>query len=587
MEAGEEMSVMIEYITEIGFDAIKDKIIDQKDALVVRNIIKDYLQRQEKMNFNCTKEEEVDFEGLANYIRCDLITDVQKRFWGNSKERGEAYRNVIAKAARYAKEETRISERRAKHIVSQAMNILADFYRKRINRDLLFIASEIEDTIIEATASQQNDTKGVLSKEFDCLTNAVENNSLLSVDKNLALIESGQINEVEKGISSFMNAISSKHDLFPHYGFRMGTKNKLLSFPLTEDATVLFPPRFDIEVSSVLLGDKKISTIDENLFKQSFMHQIPIYLDVVSAKKYLGDFLDPIQREANEMVGKHMTMKPPEFPEAFPCKVIIGDDVIVDYLLLRTKELRDDGAIVVTNDEQKDFNFGITLIFFPEFQKLEFTVSPSNPTNMESLVYRKFMKRALSGEKVNLKVLSNNENLVEGTLDNGLFEALEEEIVFLEKIVEIEKYFNVQINIPDEITIDDHKIINFLCDLLHGSYTGHWDCFEFKFNVTDEIKKRISELTEDNYFLECSCEMEILLFDHIFHLPILRQIKSAKVKDLERLKAKAEVLDIDDEIKISYISADKSGRGTYVDVIGSKEEEIKLLDNENVIALKT
>ena len=581
------MNVMIEYIAEIGFDAIKDKIVDQKYAIVVRNKIKDYLQRQEKMNFNCTKEEEVDFEGLANYIRCDMITDVQKRFWGSRKERGEAHSNIITKAACYAKEGTRISESRAKYIVSQAMRILAAFYRKKISRDLLFMASEIEDTIIEATASQQNATKEVLSEKIDYLTNAVENNALLSVDKSLTLIESGQIAQVEKGLSSFMDAISSKHDLFPHYGFRMSTENQLISFPLTEYATSQYPPRFDISVSSVYLGDEKISTIDENLFSRSYMHQIPIYLDVISAKKYLGDFLDPIQSEANDMVGRHMTMIPPEFPEAFPCKVIIGDDVIVDYLLLRTKELQDDGAIVVTNDEQKDFNFGITLIFFPEFQKLEFTVSPSNPTNMESLVFCKFMRRVFSGEKVILKVLSSNKDLVEGTLDNGHMEALEEEIEFLEKIVEIEKYFNVQIDIPDEITIDDHKIINYLCDLLHDQYTGHWDCFEFKFNVTDEIKKRISELTEDNYFLECSCEMEILLFDQIFHLPILRQIKSAKVKDLERFKAKAEVLDIDDEIKISYISADKSGRGTYVDVICSKEEESKLLDNENVIALKT
>lgn len=580
METGKDMNVVIEYIAEIGFDAVKNKINNQKDEIIVRNRIKDYLQRQEKLNFNCTRVEEIDFEGLANYIRCDLITDVQKRFWGNSKERGEARSNILEKAVCYARVETRISESRAKYMVSHTVDILADYYRKKVNKELLFIASEIEETIIDATAVQQKTATEVLSKKIDQLTTALENNMLLSVDKSLTLIESGQIAQVEKGISSFMNAISSKHDLFPHYGFRMGTKNQLISFPLTEDATVLFPPRFDIAVSSAQLGDEKISTIDENLFDRSYMHQIPIYIDVVSAKKYLGDFLDPVQKEATDMVGTRMMITPPEFPEAFPCKVIIGDDVIVDYLLLRTKELNEDGSIVVTNDEQKNFNFGITLVFFPKLMKLEFTVRPSNPTNIESLAYRRFLKRALSGESVIIKVLSDNKKLVEGTIDYRHFEALEEEIEFLEKIVTIEEYFKVQIEIPNEISVDDHKVIDHLCGLIQGSYTGHWDCFEFKFNVTDETKQRISELTDDNYLLVYSGEAVISLFDHTFQLPILRQIKSAKVKDLERIKAKATVLDIDDEIKISYIPADKCGRGTYTDVIHSEEAEYELFHDK-------
>lgn len=43
------MSIVIEYISEIGLDVVKDRINSQKDEIVVRNRINDYLQRQEKL----------------------------------------------------------------------------------------------------------------------------------------------------------------------------------------------------------------------------------------------------------------------------------------------------------------------------------------------------------------------------------------------------------------------------------------------------------------------------------------------------------------------------------------------------------
>ena len=70
METNKDMNVVIEYIAEIGLDAVKDKINNQKVEIAVRNRIKDYLQCQEKLNFSCTREEEIDFEELhmKNFI---------------------------------------------------------------------------------------------------------------------------------------------------------------------------------------------------------------------------------------------------------------------------------------------------------------------------------------------------------------------------------------------------------------------------------------------------------------------------------------------------------------------------------------
>lgn len=49
METDKDMSIVIEYISESGLDVVKDRINSQKDEIVVRNRINDYLQRQEKL----------------------------------------------------------------------------------------------------------------------------------------------------------------------------------------------------------------------------------------------------------------------------------------------------------------------------------------------------------------------------------------------------------------------------------------------------------------------------------------------------------------------------------------------------------
>ena len=67
-------------------------------------------------------------------------------------------------------------------------------------------------------------------------------------------------------------------------------------------------------------------------------------MSISEAIKLLGDQLDPIQKEAQELVGKKIVMVPPAFPPAFPCAVKVKDKTYFDYVLLRTQEILDDGT---------------------------------------------------------------------------------------------------------------------------------------------------------------------------------------------------------------------------------------------------
>lgn len=91
------MDVVLGFITDIGLSAVKDKIKGAAMEAVARKRLMEFLERQHKLNFNCTMEEEIDFGGLSIYICNDLIEDIKLRFFGNREERDDAHKTIVAK----------------------------------------------------------------------------------------------------------------------------------------------------------------------------------------------------------------------------------------------------------------------------------------------------------------------------------------------------------------------------------------------------------------------------------------------------------------------------------------------------------
>lgn len=54
------------FIADIGLDAAKDRLTLKRDNLQAREKLTDYLAQQQKYHFDCSLNEEIDFEGLLN-----------------------------------------------------------------------------------------------------------------------------------------------------------------------------------------------------------------------------------------------------------------------------------------------------------------------------------------------------------------------------------------------------------------------------------------------------------------------------------------------------------------------------------------
>lgn len=556
-----------DYIATIGMDIIKSKIIDVHELSQIENRLKRFIEQQEKINLHCTKEEELDFAGLTDYIRFNIPNEVKMLFFDDRESRESARKTIITKAVEYSQSHTTLSRKRAIYLVDSAIIILKNFYRLKINKSILLVASQIEDTIIE-------DNRIQLDKQTKQLINSIEQTSIMSVDKNIQLLKIKDFASVETNINAFFSSILSQHDLHPYYGYDFKNINgmtKLYSKPLSPEAMHKYPPQMEV-VGTIRLGEKYVDRFSNEIIDYSNRHQIPITIDVHEARKLLGDKPDPIQYEADRLKGKAVRFYPPPFPNAFPCSVSLDGRVEFDYILLRTKEILDDDTIIITNSEQSDFPFKITISANLIKQSLSFRISINYSSNKDMLRYDYFIKKASSGAVLTITLLETGQKFSEGILGfpelTTGFSSLDEEIIFLEKVISIEEYFKTSILIPEIILQNDYETICYVSSLINNKkYVGYCYLNEFHIEVSEYFKIEIEKMIDSQYDLSSHVNVGLLIFEKPYNISIERIYKSVQIENLERLKEKARLGDIGDTIKVICVPGDYEDMISYVDIL--------------------
>lgn len=407
----------------------------------------------------------------------------------------------------------------------------------------------------------------------------VLNFDFIKIDTNLKLVDSGQISQVEDNLSKFFKALSTAHELSPDYSFGLDESQELKSIPRNQEAAEKYPPRIELTATSAKMGQAQITNLDANSLRQSYNHQIPIEFDILNAKKYLGDFLDPIQREAEALEGAHAIIQPPAFPPAFACNVSIDERVAVDYLLLRTKEIMDDGTVVLSNEEQPNFNFRVELSLRFSTKAVNLSINPLEITNKEALKYRCFLTAASQANKISLKVLEQNAAFITTNNFTKLdVEQLKFEIALLEKIVAIEEYFNVSFSIPETITVGDNALVERLYSMVNdGGYRGTIDRFQVSLEVTEELKNIICD-----YYIDKASGFayvingKVHLFGQDLCFPVMRRLDCVHVDDPAKVKTKLAVLDVGDTLKLTFVGTADGEVANYVDAFYSENIEGQL-----------
>ena len=96
-----------------------------------------------------------------------------------------------------------------------AIDILHKFYKSKIHRELKFIAAQIEDAVGEIATEQTKEIVQTVQASEERvikeLKNAAKNIGNMSIEKNMQLMQQGDIGQVEDTVSNLFAAIGSTH----------------------------------------------------------------------------------------------------------------------------------------------------------------------------------------------------------------------------------------------------------------------------------------------------------------------------------------------------------------------------------------
>lgn len=559
-----------DYIAGLGLDAVKDRIVSQQEEKLVRERINDFIERKDAYNLNCTREEEIDFGGLVEYLSENFLDDVKLRLFGTRDERAAARNNIRSKAQSYAQEHSLASQERAIKLTETSVDILRDFYKRKIHRDLKFIAAEIEDDIEEAIQDSNKRQTGEIKSIVQDVATTTEQNIVARIQKdnpmslgnNMQLMREGKIETVQNHVCDFFNAIGTTHKLYPDYCYvSKGPKHQFYSKPMSQEAIQKYPPKIRGTATMEIAG-KNITRFDANTVDFAHRHQFPMNLKILTATKFLGNIEDPIQYEAINLVGKTICIPPEPFPPAIPCNVSFNGEILLEYILFRTEEILDDGTIIISNKDQTSCCIMMQIASNPVTGKASYNIRLNNQSNDSKILYLKILQFAYAHADIIITCLNSGIQLTKAKLNlickENEAEDIAKEVDFRSMVKEIESYYSVHIDIPDEVSEDDYDIIKYLATLLRReSYTWNWSKFEFTVPLNAEIKNSISAMSEQSVFgFSFIADLSTRIFNQTLNFSVMRELECVKFYNIEKLKKKIAVLDFDDILKVCLLPCD-------------------------------
>ena len=552
-------------LADLGIEVTKDKLKNRLDEKKLRESLIAYIENQQKYNEMCSLAEEIDFQGLIDYIKSNLIDAAETRiFEPNRNKRKQARQQIVDAAVTFSKADTDEAKYKVSKYISICLDIIHGFYKEHHLSLKEFLLS---DMIVDAMADEMAENQTAVVTAIDSAKNEIiaqyyNTGSLFSIDKAVAFAKAGETDTIRDDIKKMLDHISLEHPCSPHYGYDY-QNGMILSKPLTAEATKLYPPKY-VLTGPVKIGDQYYNNPNGNPLDYSYRHQLPIIMEISKATKLLGEKPDPSQDEVAGLEGRSVIASPPEFPPAFPCAIKVGETIFFEYILLRTQEILDDGTYIIGNKDQgSSFYFEIRVN--PKIPSSpDFRMKISNATNREWLNFLRFMTTLSKEKDLHIYVLALGKDIIAGYINDIEFKtgfsSADEEIDFLERVCIIEDYFHIQLKPQGEISYKEYNTVIQISDLIRNEeVSGTWNEATFTGVLTQHFREELIKMGKIEYKFSYVGISHVELFGAEFEFQFMRTYKDAQIVDIEKVRRKAEVLDDGDAIKITFRAGNDNG----------------------------
>lgn len=411
------------------------------------------------------------------------------------------------------------------------------------------------------------DNHGFIFQDSSLAYNYYNYDLLMTVSQ---LLNNGNIDEAKELLSNLSKTVAGHHPLYPYYSTEIENRDGKLVFtskPNSDEATKKYPP---IYKGKVIIPEEYKNFLSMNeLSNYANRNQVPIDLNLLEFKKFLGDIPDPYQ-ELDDLIEENgqpiLRIIPKEFPPAMPFKVILTkSNYTLDYILLRMERITDDNELIVSNKEQK-IGIYISLTINEEKKKADFHISIKEEYMRDvssNLAYANIMKYFSSGDELKIVSLEDGNTLLQGFTElkeDPFNNEYERKIELFNNLKIIEDYYGVKIEIADQILMTDAMNAETLAKAIEGEeVVSKYNYIDTEFRITKESKKSIRDFHNSVFMMSYEIyDFETKIFNHSFKIPkIVQKVKKVKMADEEKVIKKLDVLEEGDIIKIKFIPANE------------------------------
>lgn len=539
------MGIIVDKIADLGISVSTDKINNKAEEAELRIKINSFIESKKMQLFDMPVEEEIDFQGLMDYLSTNALDDFKTRFFDSNRiTRGNARRDIINKALAYSKANTKLQEKRVIKIVGEITDILHKFYESRINRELLFVGNKIVDEL----STEIHDIEKFLN-------NKIEDSKELSASGIRKLAIQNDFATIGNDINTVFGAIQSIHPLSTYYGVDMVgdfDQKQFVSKPRMKEALVKYPPQIRLKATDVSIAGIKATEISGDIFRYSYEHQASINLFVEDAKQYLGDIPDPFQWQADSIIGKKIELIPPEFPEAKPYSIYIDGQLYFEYLLMRVFKI-ENNIIYMSNEEQENRDYDVNFILDMENSNIRLNIKVLTNRAKNWAHYYRFVKNTVNKAKLQIKMLDSDKLLGEGiSKDSVDIEDVDKKLELFNLMDEVEHEFNIEFDIPQDVTIGEYNQLKYLSDLINKRENKqNFTSCKFTHELSEQIKSSLLGMENIKMWFQYELIREFNIFGSVFKIKVLRKFESVIISDFEKLKKKLDILDFGDNITFS------------------------------------
>lgn len=123
------LEIIWDFICEIGLESLTNKIKGVKNSNEIKRRLKDFIEKKQELFENVGFDEEIDFQGLAEYISKQLPDKIDSYIYSKSEDQRKGIADtIVAKAIDHAKPNTIQGEKYVENLIFQCIQLLHDFY---------------------------------------------------------------------------------------------------------------------------------------------------------------------------------------------------------------------------------------------------------------------------------------------------------------------------------------------------------------------------------------------------------------------------------------------------------------------------